>query len=60
LRFLVDTKVISELSKRDRAHPNVARCAAATPAPELGTSVLVLDQMRCGIELKRRSDPRQD
>jgi toxin FitB len=59
VRFLVDTNVISELRKRDRAHPNVARWAAATPATELGTSVLVLGEIRRGIEMKRRSDRRQ-
>jgi len=59
LRFLVDTNVISELRKRDRAHPNVPRWAAGTPATELGTSVLVLAEIRRGIEMKRRSDPEQ-
>jgi hypothetical protein len=59
LKFLLDTNVISELRKRDRAHPNVVRWAARTAVEEIGTSVLVLAEIRRGIELKRRSDPQQ-
>jgi toxin FitB len=59
VRFLLDTSVISEIRKRDRAHPNVARWVARTPAEEIGTSVLVLAEIRRGIELKRRTHPDQ-
>jgi predicted nucleic acid-binding protein len=59
VRFLVDTNVISEIRKRDRAHPNVAKWVAATPVKEIGTSVIVLAEIRRGIELKRRHDPEQ-
>jgi predicted nucleic acid-binding protein len=59
VKFLVDTNVISEIRKRDRAHPSVARWVARTPADEIGTSVLVLAEIRRGIELKRRRDPEQ-
>jgi toxin FitB len=59
LKFLLDTNVISEIRKRDRAHPNVVRWVARTPVTEIGTSVLVLAEIRHGIELKRRSDPEQ-
>ena len=59
VRFLLDTNIISELRKRDRAHPNVARWVALTPAEEIGTSVIVLAEIRGGIELKRRRDPEQ-
>ena len=59
MKFLLDTNIISELRKRDRANPNVARWAARTPAIEIGTSVLVLAELRRGIELKRRRDPQQ-
>src|SRR5437016_13653691 len=59
VRFLLDTNIISEIRKRDRAHPNVARWVARTPVQEIGTSVLVLAEIRHGIELKRRSDPEQ-
>jgi len=59
VRFLVDTNVISEIRKQERAHPNVSRWVNETPAEEIGTSVLVLAEIRRGIELKRRSDPLQ-
>jgi predicted nucleic acid-binding protein len=59
VKFLLDTNVISEIRKRDRAHPNVARWVARTPVAEIGTSVLVLAEIRRGIELKRRSDAPQ-
>jgi predicted nucleic acid-binding protein len=57
MRFLLDTGVISELRKGDRAHPNVARWVRRTPAEEIGTSVIVLGEIRRGIELKRRTHP---
>lgn len=59
MRFLLDTNVISEIRKRDRAHPNVIDWVARTPAAEIGTSVLVLAEIRRGIERKRRMDPKQ-
>jgi predicted nucleic acid-binding protein len=59
VRFLLDTSVISEIRKRDRAHPNVARWVTRTPVEEIGTSVLVLAEIRRGIELKRRTHPDQ-
>jgi predicted nucleic acid-binding protein len=59
VKFLLDTNVISEIRKRDRAHPNVARWVARTPVDDIGTSVLVLAEIRRGIELKRRHDPEQ-
>ena len=59
MKFLLDTNVISEIRKRDRAHPSVVHWVARTPVDEIGTSVLVLGEIRRGIELKRRSDPEQ-
>jgi hypothetical protein len=59
VRFLLDTNVISEIRKRERAHPNVSRWVAQTAVEEIGTSVMVLAEIRRGIELKRRSDPDQ-
>ena len=59
MKFLLDTNVISEIRKRDRAHPSVVAWVARTPVEEIGTSVLVLAEIRRGIELKRRSDPEQ-
>lgn len=59
MKFLLDTNVISEIRKRDRANTNVARGVARTPVTEIGTSVIVLAEIRRGIELKRRGDPVQ-
>jgi predicted nucleic acid-binding protein len=59
VKFLVDTNVISEIRKGDRAHPSVARWVAETPVAEIGTSVIVLAEIRHGIELLRRRDPEQ-
>ena len=56
MKFLLDTDVISEIRKRDRAHPNVAKWVAQTPVKDIGTSVVVLAEIRRGIELKRRND----
>jgi predicted nucleic acid-binding protein len=59
VKFLLDTNIISEIRKRDRVHPNVARWVNSTPVEEIGTSVVVLAEIRHGIELKRRRDPEQ-
>lgn len=59
MKFLLDTKIISEIRKRERAHAGVARWVAQTPVTEIGTSVIVLAEIRRGIELKRRTDPKQ-
>ena len=59
MKFLLDTNIISEIRKRDRAHPNVVRWVARTPIAEIGTRVSVLAEILRGIELKRRSDPLQ-
>jgi predicted nucleic acid-binding protein len=59
VKFLLDTNIISEIRKRERAYPNVARWVARTPPDEIGTSVIVLAEIRRGIELKRRHDPNQ-
>jgi predicted nucleic acid-binding protein len=59
VKFLLDTNIISEIRKRHRADPNVARWVANTPVEEIGTSVIVLAEIRRGIELKRRRDSEQ-
>ncbi len=59
MKFLLDTNVISEIRKRERAHPGVVRWVARTPVEEIGTSVIVLAEIRRGIELKRRADADQ-
>jgi predicted nucleic acid-binding protein len=42
-----------------RANPKVARWVARTPVKDIGTSVVVLAEIRRGNELKRRSASRQ-
>lgn len=59
MTFLLDTNVISEIRKGARAHPQVVRWVEATPAEKLFTSVIVLAEIRRGIELKRRHDRMQ-
>ena len=59
MSFLLDTNVISELRKRERGHPGVVRWAASVDPAELHTSVLVIGEIRRGIEQKRRTDPEQ-
>jgi toxin FitB len=59
VKFLLDTNIISEIRKRERADANVARWVEHTPVTEIGTSVIVLAEIRRGIELKRRSDLEQ-
>lgn len=59
MRFLLDTNVISELRKGRRGHPNVVEWAESADARDLATSILVLGEIRRGIELKRLQDPRQ-
>lgn len=59
MKFLLDTNVIAEIRKRERAHSNVVRWVAATDPREIATSVMVLAEIRRGIELKRRHDLEQ-
>jgi hypothetical protein len=59
VKFLLDTNVISEIRKRERADTNVVRWVNRTPVEEIGTSVIVLAEIRRGIELKRRRDAAQ-
>jgi predicted nucleic acid-binding protein len=59
MKFLLDTNVISELRKGTRAHPNVAAWAQSVDPLDLGTSVIVLAEIRRGVELKRLKDRAQ-
>ena len=59
MSYLLDTNVISELRKRERGHPSVIRWAASVDPVSLFTSVLVIGEIRRGIELKRRTDTAQ-
>jgi len=57
LKFLLDTNVISEIRKLERTDPNVAKWVAQTPVKEIGTSVLVLAEIRRGIGLTLKFGP---
>ena len=57
--FLVDTNVLSELRKEARCDPGVRQWFDRVDAGELFISVLVLGEIRKGIELIRLRDPAQ-
>jgi hypothetical protein len=57
--YLLDTNVVSELRKRQRTHPNVQAWFQSAEEDELFVSVLVLGEVRSGIERIRPSDPAQ-
>ncbi len=59
MTFLLDTNVISELHKRKRPNPAVRRWWQSTPRDQMYLSVLVLGEIRGGIERLRRRDPAQ-
>ena len=59
MSWLVDTNVISELRKGSRADPGVRTWHDAVADDELFLSVLVLGEIRTGIERARRTDERQ-
>jgi toxin FitB len=55
-RYLLDTNVISELRKRERADPGVREWFDANAEAEFWLSVLVVAELRRGVELVRRRD----
>jgi len=55
--WLVDTNVLAELRKGDRADSGVRTWFAEAREDELFTSVLALGEVRRGIESIRRRDP---
>ena len=57
MSFLIDTNVISEVRKRARCDPRVAAWYASIGDEDLYLSVLVLGEIRTGIELARAKDP---
>ncbi|MFT4218475.1 MAG: type II toxin-antitoxin system VapC family toxin [Micropruina sp.] len=54
--FLLDTNVVSELRKRERADRNVSRWFADHRTAEFWLSVLVVGELRRGVELILRRD----
>jgi toxin FitB len=59
VNYLIDTNVISEVRKGSRCDANVARWYASIDDNDLYLSVLILGEIRRGIELARRRDPAQ-
>ena len=57
MSFLIDTNIISEVRKGVRCHPGVATWYASIADNELYLSVLVLGEIRKGMELVRARDP---
>ena len=56
MSWLVDTNVLSELRKGERAEEGIKAWFATTAEEDLYTSVLVLGQIRRGVESIRRRD----
>ncbi len=59
MSFLIDTNIVSEVRKGDRCDPAVAAWWAGIAEDDLWVSVLVLGEIRKGVELARRRDPRK-
>jgi len=57
LKYLLDTNVISELRKGQRADPNLTAWFADLSDEEILLSVLTIGEIRRGIESVRRRDP---
>jgi predicted nucleic acid-binding protein len=54
--FLLDTNIISEVRKGERCDRRVANWYASIEDSDLFLSVLVLGEIRTGLELARRND----
>ncbi len=59
MSFLLDTNVVSELRKGPRMSPYVRTWFSALADEEVHLSVIVLGELRRGIERVRARDPRQ-
>ncbi len=57
MNFLLDTNIISEVRKGSRCHENVALWYAEVDSESLFLSVLVLGEIRKGIESSYRHQP---
>lgn len=57
MSYLVDTNVVSELRKRERAAPSVIKWFKAREPRELFMSVLTVGELRHGVERLRVRDP---
>jgi len=55
--YLLDTNVLSELRKRDRGHPTVQAWIDQVSSDDLWISVLLIGEIRKGINILQRRDP---
>ncbi|MDE0291871.1 MAG: type II toxin-antitoxin system VapC family toxin [Candidatus Dadabacteria bacterium] len=56
MSYLLDTNIVSELRKRDRANPNVVNWFSKRKSSELFLSVLTIGELRQGVERIRMRD----
>ena len=59
MNYLIDTNIISEVRKGAQCNPNVAAWYASIDDADIYLSVLVLGEIRKGIERARPNDPAQ-
>jgi len=59
MAFLIDTNILSEVQKGERADPGVRDWYVGVDPGDLYLSVLVIGEVRQGIERLRRRDPVQ-
>ena len=57
MAFLLDTNVVSELRKKRRNEPKVQGWLSSVSSEDLFTSVIVVGEIRRGIEKIRPTDP---
>ena len=59
MNYLIDTNIISEVRKGERCDGHVAAWFASIDDDDIYLSVLVVGEIRKGIERARRTDPAQ-
>lgn len=59
MTWLLDTNIVSEVRKGDRCNPGVAHWWSKVDESDLYLSVMVIGEVRKGVESMRRRDPAQ-
>lgn len=59
MKYLIDTNIISEVRKGSRCNTNVSRWYETIEDTDLYLSVLVMGEIRCGLERIRSRDKAQ-
>jgi len=57
--FILDTNVVSELRRTERANPNVSTWAEATPLAQIFLSAITVLELELGVLQTERRDPAQ-